>query len=482
MNEDKKTPKNEDNASQKRPRSFYIRLISIYAIAILLIILAINYDSFESALNRLFSVITPIFFGALIAYLCNPLFVFFHKKVFKKLKSVKWKKTLSILLTYIVVFLIIFSLLFLVAEQIISSIDRFISNIDTYIANAEDFIVGLIDKLGFIKSESSGGSQTAPPTTSAPTGEATTPDASDRVSLIDFSFTREGVIEAIHNFLSSSGNIINDIGNVVISSGTATIIFVFNLFLGFIFSVYMLAEKDLIIAQAKKFCYAYMRKERADAVCEMANYADEKVGHFIKGKLIESAIVGAMAYLAFLIFNIPGPLMIAVLVAIMNIIPIFGPFLGAVPAALLVLIMDPAKTIPYIIIVVIIMQINGNYISPRIVGNRTGLTPLGAIAALTLMSGYFGIIGMFIGIPICAIIIEYCWIQANKRLEKKELETDLAAYYPPDALIEKENGDGKPHNFTAIVVNAVVSVFCKLFRINRNKKNDKNNTDGTSDE
>ena len=255
------------------------------------------------------------------------------------------------------------------------------------------------------------------------------------------------------------------------------------MFLGFIFSVYMLAEKDTLIAQAKKLCYAFLKEEKADSLCELAKYADDKIGHFIKGKLIESGIVGVMAYVAFLAFQIPGPLMIAVIVAIMNIIPVFGPFLGAIPAALIVLIMDPIKTIPYIIIVVIIMQINGNYISPKIVGNRTGLTPLGAIAALTLMSGYFGIIGMFLGIPICGILVESLWTQANKRLAEKELETDLDAYYPKDALAEKESDTTKPRNLTSIVVDTTVSAFCKIFKVNKKSAKHKSNSqDGTSED
>ena len=521
MNDGKNAPGADKETYSKRSKTFYIRLAIVYAVVLLLVILAINIESFETAINRIFAVTAPIFFGAIIAYLCNPLYVVFQDKVFKKVKSAKIRKTLSILLTYIVVFLVIFALLFLVAEQMITSVQAFIMNIDTYIANAEELIFGLIDNLGFIKSEAemNGDASTGPPEVSGipsgtenessgtsdlpseestPTTEGITTDSpstdvttnvpstdgsadsdKDKVNILDFSFTKEGIIEAIHNFLNNSGELFNQIGTAIVSSGTAAISFVFNLFLGFIFSVYMLAEKDQLIAQAKKLSYAFLKKEKADALCELGNYADEKVGHFIKGKLIESGIVGVMAYFAFLIFKIPSPLMIAVIVAIMNIIPVFGPFLGAIPAALIVLIIDPPKTIPYIIIVIIIMQINGNYISPKIVGNRTGLTPLGAIAALTLMSGYFGIIGMFLGIPICAILVESLWIQANRRLEAKNLATDVADYYPPNALIDTES-DSKPHNFTSIVVDAVLGIFCKIFKINKDKKKD-NNKDGTSD-
>jgi predicted PurR-regulated permease PerM len=241
----------------------------------------------------------------------------------------------------------------------------------------------------------------------------------------------------------------------------------------------MLAEKHIIIARSKMFAYAYLKNDKAETLFAFGRYVDEKVGHFIKGKLIESLIVGVTAYLAFLLFKIPAPLMIAVIVSIMNIIPVFGPFLGAIPAAFIVLIIDPSKVLAYIIITVIIMQINGNYISPRIVGSRTGLTPLGAIAALFLMSGYFGIIGMFLGIPICAIVVEMLWTKANKRLEGKNLSTDIASYYPHDALIEKEEERKPRKNLTALLVNAVIILFCKIFKVNR-KNRSNNNDDGTS--
>ncbi|MBQ8389074.1 MAG: AI-2E family transporter [Clostridia bacterium] len=492
----------------------------------LLILLAVNYESFELTLNRIFSVFTPIFYGAVIAYLCNPVYVFFQNRVLKKLKSVKWRKSLSIVLTYLVVFLVIFALLFVVVEQIVVNVQSFVQNIDEYIENAQGFLIGFINSLDFLESEEDKtppdgtsqlpGTDTLPPDTTVngavtespeSTGDSSvaetfptvpgnaderiTPDSlpettdpvtettEEQVNLLDFSFTKEGLVRAISDFLSNSGELLNQVGMMIVSSGTATVGFIVNVFLGFIFSIYMLSEKDMIIAKAKKIVYACFKKETADSVCALGTYSDHKVGHFIKGKLIESVIVGALSYVAFLIFGIPSALMIAVIVAIMNIIPVFGPFLGAIPAAFIVLIIDPSKTIVYIIITVIIMQINGNYISPRIVGSRTGLTPLSAIAALFLMSGYFGIIGMFLGIPICAIVVEMLWAKANKRLENKNLSTDLASYYPHDALIEKEDERKPRKNLTAILVNAVIALFCKIFKVNRKNKAN-NDDDGTS--
>ena len=279
----------------------------------------------------------------------------------------------------------------------------------------------------------------------------------------------------ITGFFDDYKAIISQIGNAIVESGTTAAVTVFNVFLGFILSIYILTEKDMICAKAKKLTTSVFKADRANRYIALASYSNEKIGHFIKGKLVESVIVEVLAYIAFLIFGIPAPLMIAMIVAIMNIIPVFGPFLGAIPAALLVLIMDPSKTIAYIIIVVIIMQINGNYISPKIVGNSTGLTPLGAMVSLVLMSGYFGVIGMFIGIPISAIVTELLWREMNSRLEERGLSDDLDSYYSEKALAVLNEERAHPShgkNLTAIVVDEAVLLFNIVFRRRKGNKKD----------
>ena len=221
------------------------------------------------------------------------------------------------------------------------------------------------------------------------------------------------------------------------------------------------------------------KNNTAASLITFSHYTDQKIGHFIRGKILESILVGVIAYVSFVIFKIPTPLVIAMIVAVMNIIPVFGPFLGAIPAALLVFLIDPGKTIPYIIIVIIIMQINGNYISPRIVGTSTGLTSLGAITALILMSGFFGIIGMFIGIPLIAIVIELLWRNMNKRLEEKNLSIELDDYYSPEfaEVLEDEKAKRRRRNLTALTVDSTVLLFKKIFKKD-NKEKDKDKKDG----
>lgn len=502
MQENKNPTENGVNSSpsaeKKRTKTFYIRLAIVYAVCILLLLFVVNYDSFATTINKFTAVLMPLLYGAVIAYLCNPLYNLFFDKCLARLKSIRWRKILSLVLTYVVVILLIFAMLFILIQQLIVSVQNFLANIETYIKNAEAFIFGIIDDLDFIKSEEELGGESPLPEITGPSSESDTVlpsdtqipgeivppvnntenpiiDPNEQIQLFDFAFTKENLVELITGFFDDYKAIISQIGNAIVESGTTAAVTVFNVFLGFILSIYILTEKDMICAKAKKLTTSVFKADRANRYIALASYSNEKIGHFIKGKLVESVIVEVLAYIAFLIFGIPAPLMIAMIVAIMNIIPVFGPFLGAIPAALLVLIMDPSKTIAYIIIVVIIMQINGNYISPKIVGNSTGLTPLGAMVSLVLMSGYFGVIGMFIGIPISAIVTELLWREMNSRLEERGLSDDLDSYYSEKALAVLNEERAHPShgkNLTAIVVDEAVLLFNIVFRRRKGNKKD----------
>lgn len=488
----------------KRGGKFYISLIIIYAVAILLIILAVNYNSFASTVEKFAKVLMPVLYGLLIAYLCNSVFRLFFNMLFSKMKPVKLRKILSLIVTYLLVLLLLFGVLFVLVQQTSIHVRNFITNFDANMQGAKDFLIDIVNRLNFIKSES----QAKQEITELPTDEAALPanenvnkdaeqpaedsakadDQKESTNIseifdrfingkgdIRLSLTKEGIIKLINELFADSAAIIKIVFEYALklaaqyniwASGVTAIETVSQLFLGFILSVYFLSEKDMLCAKARKLTFALFKPKRAKKFIALAHYSNIKIGHFIKGKLLESAIVGLMAYILFAIFRIPSPLMIAMIVSIMNMIPIFGPFLGAIPAAFIVFIMEPSKTIAYIIIVLIIMQVNGNYISPKMVGNSTGLTPLGAIVALLLMSGYFGVIGMFIGIPICAIIVDILWKNMNRRLMENGLSKNLDDYYSQEALnvILEERNDPKRHrNATAWVVDGTVALFKKIF-------------------
>ena len=167
MQDNKRPTENDVNSSssgeKKRTKTFYIRLTIIYAVCILLLLLVVNYDSFAATINKFTSVLMPLLYGAVIAYLCNPLYNLFFDRCLARLKSIRWRKILSLVLTYVVVIILIFAMLFILIQQLIVSVQNFLANIETYIKNAEAFIFDIIDNLDFIKSENElGGEPTVP--------------------------------------------------------------------------------------------------------------------------------------------------------------------------------------------------------------------------------------------------------------------------------------------------------------------------------
>lgn len=521
MNNEQKPDGKGSREPLKRSVQFYIQIGIVYALVLLLLIFAINYDSFSKTIGRFLRVIMPIFYGVLIAYLCNPLMKIFLEKAFVKIKSVRWRKTLSLICTYLIVFLLIFAILFVVIQQTFLSVQDFIDNMPKYIAQTEKAIVDFINNLPFLNESDNDSAESTLPVTDgsglpapndsssrAPAKDVTSksetskvPESStknpsesddrkphvtdengnrvyeDTINIFDFSFTKEGIIKWVREFFSDSEALLKTIGNSVVASSTAAVEVVVNILLGFILSVYILADKDQLLARAKKLTMAMFGKARGKRMLAVAEYSNETIGRFIQGKLLESLLFGCAAYILFLCFGIPNALMIAVIVAIMNLVPIFGPFLGAIPAGFLVLLSgDLRKTLIYVVIIVILTQINGNYISPRITGNRTGLTAFGSIAALLLMSGYFGVIGMFIGIPIFAVVIKLISTEMDKRLADAGLSCDIEDYYSPEALkrlkeYKTQNKENHPHNLVGVTVDGVKALFDKIFHRNKKDQN-----------
>ena len=161
-------------------------------------------------------------------------------------------------------------------------------------------------------------------------------------------------------------------------------------------------------------------------------FANKTFGGFLSGKIIDSLIIGILTFAIISIFNIPYSVLISVIVGVTNIIPYFGPFLGAIPCGIILLMVDPFKCITFLIIVLILQQIDGNIIGPKILGDSTGLSSFWVIFAITLFGGFFGVFGMFVGVPLFAVIYAAIRTFINQRLEKKRLPSDTVYYMNSD--------------------------------------------------
>ena len=201
-----------------------------------------------------------------------------------------------------------------------------------------------------------------------------------------------------------------------------------NLLIGLIISVYLLVSKESFAGQSKKIIYAIWEEETANKLISNIRFVNATFGGFINGKLVDSLIIGLICFIGMTLLQLPYPLLISVIVGITNIIPFFGPYLGAIPSIVLILMVNPKQALYFAIFVLILQQFDGNFLGPKILGNKTGLSSFWVIFSITLFGGYWGILGMAIGVPVFAVI--YAGIKAlvNQQLVKRGFSTNTKDY------------------------------------------------------
>lgn len=392
----------------------YAFLVIVASIA--LIWMLVNFKTITGWISGVITAMSAFIYGLIIAYVCNPIYKKLHKYVFrfvdKSKPHPKLRKGLSITLTYII-FLSILSLLFLaIIPNIVENITTLSNDISSYITNFESWLNEVLVSL----------SKTIPAIKPA------------------------DIMESIYSFFSPSngdgmlGKILSYILQNLLNIGTALVNQIFYIFVGFILSVYFLIYKDLMISKCKKVFCALFKENTYKKVIDFARYTDRTFGRYMLGALVDSAAVGVVLFIVLAIFKFPFAPLIAVTCGVTNIIPFFGPFIGAIPSALLILIAtgNPFKVLIFAVIVLILQQVDGNLIAPHIHGASTGLTPIGVIAAVTFTSHVFGFIGMVIGVPLCAVIFYFFTGLIDKQLKKKHLPTQVE-YYRISDVYEDEN-------------------------------------------
>lgn len=385
-----------------------------YAVLILLVVIITNFDKFSAFyewVNDKLTVLSPIVIGAVIAYISGSLVRLFQNRVFHKVESKRWRRTLSIVCTYVSIVVIISLFILLIIPQLLSSIEELIRKISdgTYLNALIKAINDLLNKVLSFRNE----------------------EAFEYISM-------EKITQVLSGVFESTGDLLQNIVNWALSYGTNILIGLKNVVIGFLLSIYFVISKDRLYAQSTRILTAIFSKKRFDAIMDWFRYSDKTLGGFIVGKLIDATIVIVLCSIAFSIAGIPYSILVAVFIGVCNIIPFFGPFIGAIPSGFIVFIAEPDKLLLFIILVLVIQQIDGNILEPKIVGDRTGLSSLGVLVAVTVMSGYFGILGMFLGVPIFAVICAAIKKIIKRRLKEKDLPTELADYYNQDALSEPQ--------------------------------------------
>lgn len=402
---------------------------SLYAI--------LNIAILKGLFSALLSVFAPVILGFAIAYMLNPILKLFEFKVFKRIQKKSLLRTLSMIATYVVLFGIITTFLLILVPQLIDNITQFTSNFHDYMDHMVELINNFVANI--------------------------TANEQYR-SLID----EEQLIGFLTDMLFKSESLFDGIMVYVKQFGLGLIVGIKNFILALFISIYVLSSKERLKAQTAKFATAVFSPTKSRRFFKYLSLCDRTFGGFFVGMFTDSVIVAILLFLLLSVFGINYALMIATICGITNMIPFFGPFLGAIPSALIILIGDgPKSTLIFIILILVIQQIDGNIIAPKILGKSTGISSLSVIIAIIVMGEYFGIIGMLVGVPIFAVIITIITEILDTRLRKKNQSTDIAEYYSIDSLVDPR----EPHQ--SLVGRMFASICQKLSKLSRkNRKTD----------
>lgn len=402
-----------DTGESKRHRKRTIFYIVAVVIALALFAVAVM-TPLVTFLKSVLSILSPLIIGGIIAYLCDPILQFYEYRLFRRMKKGSARRGLSLFLTVVTAFGIVILIGVMMLPQFFRSLREFFERLPENLTLLLGWLQTLVDKL--------------PGNIDISTPEKLVDKLGDLLGT-----TENSLFGFLDKFQDLSGE--TDLWGEIWALLQALFNTFKNLFIGIFIAFYLLASKEKRSAQVKKFRKAMFSEKVNDRITEISTLADKTFGGFIYGKILDSVVIGILTFVLLTIFAIsPYNLLIATFVGVTNIIPVFGPFIGAIPAFFVVLISNPSKAILFLILILIIQQLDGNFIGPKILGDNTGVSSLCVIIAIAICSALWGVAGMIIGVPIFAVVIELIKRMLEGRLKAKGEPTDTLAYYPPDAL------------------------------------------------
>lgn len=362
-----------------------ITLAGLFIVAIYFAILNINV--FIELINDLGSVLTPFMYGLILAFLMSPIVSFFEMKAFA---SFKWKKStkriLSVLLSLLITFEIIVLFFSFIIPQLIISLSSISEKLPEYIVIVEDLL-----------------------------GEW----------LVSYRLDNEWVnllLDSSEDLLVTFLKTIQGYLPLILDYSWQFTKMIFNLLLGIAIAMYVLIDRERFSLQAKKLIYFISNQKTGDYLIDLSRLSSSMVHRFILGKMLDSFIIGVICYVGMLVLGLSYPLLLSVIVGVTNMIPVFGPFIGAIPGALILLLVDPFQALWFILFIILLQQFDGNFLGPRILGDTMGLPSLWIMFAIIVGGGYFGVVGMFLGVPIFAVIYIISKKIISNKLEKDSIQ------------------------------------------------------------
>ena len=360
--------------------------------------------------GRLLRTLSPVLYGLGIAYLLDPIVgrvqVFLQPRLEKRFpgKARGLARGLGILAAMAVMLLLVWALLSMILPELLSSVNTIVGNMSGYYSTLESWVMRLMSN---------------------------SPEISSYVqSAMDSAY------DYIRNLLTPENltklqNMLAGLTSSVVRMAKVLL----NLIIGLIISVYLLVGKEKFLSQAKKLTYALLGVKRAGYVCNVCTFANRTFGGFIGGKIVDSLIIGVLCFIGLSLLKMPYTLLISIIVGVTNIIPFFGPYLGAVPSAVLLLVIDPVKCLTFVIFILILQQLDGNVIGPMILGDATGLSGFWVVVSILVFGSFWGVAGMILAVPTFAVIYQIIAEITNRLIRRRGLSTDTTDYtrwnYPP---------------------------------------------------
>ena len=381
------------------------RLIGLCCVIFVALFAIVNISAISEFLGKILSVISPILIGAAIAYLLNPLLKLYEFKVFKKIQKKSLCRGLSLTMTFLTAILGIVAFIYMLVPSLVQSIARLIEQLPDYLETATDWINVLINRFS---------------------------ESDEFRQYLD----EEMILDGITKMFSASGSLFETILGYVKTVGVGLVGILKKFVLALFIAVYLLISKERIFAQTRKLAAAVLPTKTRLTLRRYLRLTNRTFGDYFIGVLVDACFVMLFSLVVFLIFGIPHALFISVIIGITNIIPIFGPFIGGIPSFLIVFLANPKKALLLLVLMLVIQQVEGNIIAPKILGTSTKLSSLGVIIAITIMGEYFGLIGMIIGVPIFSMIVSIARELIEVRLKKIEFPTDTASYYTSDSMVD----------------------------------------------
>lgn len=387
-----------------------------------------NWRGIGSAIGNFMSALTPFIVGLVLAFLLNPIMVYFRRgfaHIFgKKLKTWDYdtafrkSKTPCLILTILTFLGFLVGFLWIVAPRVYESLQDLVGNTPSYIESMKKWVEKMFAKNEFLEGQLNN-------------------------VLVYVEDNVMGFVE--RTIVPNVGDIVLAISNGVVVGVTA----VFNFLVGLIMCIYLLASKDVLIAQGKKIVYCTFSKKTGNRILEGLNYANSVFGGFINGKIIDSIIIGFMCYAFTGPIGMKYAVLISVIVGVTNVIPFFGPFIGAIPGALLALMDSPMYFLIFVIFVFLLQQFDGNILGPLILGDSTGLSGMWVLVAILLGGDLFGVMGMILGVPVFACLYAFFAVTLRDKLREKGLSAKTEDYFRLKGF-DDESGEPiyrKKHDF-----------------------------------